>query len=510
MEYSKKIDNLKTIDKDYSSDVLIIGAGLTGLTTSYYLTKNGLNSILVDISGIGEKASGHTTAKITSMHNLIYNYLAKSFDEKFAIGYYRANEEAISNIKQIIDLEKIECDFEFVPNYIYTENQDEIVKIQDELKTLKVIEEHIYNLNEKKILPTNAEFVDKSSLPFKIAGALKTYNQAQFHPVKYMEGLARAIQTNGGNIFINSKVTDVKKEGEEYISIVNNHKIKSKYVVFACHYPFKNFPGFYFSKMYQSSSYAIAIETDKELPDGMYINIKEPILSFRTVKYNKKRLLIISGGDHKTGYDPNSSEKYGYNYLEQFAKKHYSDCKIKYKWNTRDAITLDKVPYVGEYSEFMKNAYVATGFNKWGMTSSNVAANIICDKILGKENKYENIFNSKRLEPIKNKEEFGNMLKQVVKSFTTNRLKIPEDDIGSIDFDNGGIIKIDGIPVGIYKNKNGKIYAINPTCTHLGCLLTWNNLDKTWDCPCHGSRFNFDGKNLYDPAFKDLEVYDLE
>ena len=157
----------------------------------------------------------------------------------------------------------------------------------------------------------------------------------------------------------------------------------------------------------------------------------------------------------------------------------------------------------------MPNTFVATGFNKWGMTMSNVSANIISDCILGKQNEFLDIYNSKRLQPIKNKEEVKNEVKQVFKSFLQNRIQIPKEDLSSIKNDNGGIIKNDGNSVGIYKDKSGKIYAINPTCTHLGCLLTWNNVDKTWDCPCHGSRFDYKGENLYDPAFRDLERYEI-
>ena len=347
-------------------------------------------------------------------------------------------------------------------------------------------------------------------MPFRIAGAVKTENQAQFHPRKYMLGLAKAIQNYGGLIFTNSLVQDVQNIEGNYKCYTDKYCITSKYVVIASHYPFINFPGFYFSKMYQSTSYAIAIETDKKLPKGMYINSSEPVLSFRTCKQeNGKDLLIIGGGNHKTGYSPDSDENYGYKYLEQQAKKIYPDCQILYKWDTRDCITLDKIPYIGEFSSFMPNMYVATGFNKWGMTSSNVAANIISDSILNAKNDYADVYNSKRLQPIKNRGEVKNMATQIYHSFISNRLNIPKESIDVIKNDNGGIIKINGTSVGIYKDTDGKIYAVNPTCTHLGCLLTWNNVDKTWDCPCHGSRFDYKGKNLYDPAFKDLETYGI-
>lgn len=324
-----------------------------------------------------------------------------------------------------------------------------------------------------------------------------------------MYGLANAIKERGGLIFTNSLVKSVYRKCGIYICYTDNYKIKSKYLVIASHYPFINFPGVYFPKMYQVTSYALGIETNNKLFDGMYINSKEPTLSFRTAKYGNKRLLILAGGNHKTGFAPDSKDSYGYNFLEKEAKELYPESKIVYKWNTRDCISLDKIPYIGKFSNLMPNVYVATGFNKWGMTSSNVAANIITDSILKRENKYSNIYNSTRFNPIKNRVELSNMLKQTFKSFVTNRIKIPKEDLSVIKNDNGGIIKIDGKDVGIYKDKKGKVFAVDPTCTHLGCLLTWNNVEKTWDCPCHGSRFDFLGKNLYEPALKDLKRYDI-
>ena len=502
LETTKNITN-RQIDNDYTADVCIIGAGICGLSTGYYLAKNGLKVIIVDKDGIGEKTSGNTTAKITLQHGLIYDYLINSYGINFALKYFESNKQAISNIKEIIDNENIDCDFEYQSNYIYTTDKNEIAKIENEVSALNALE--AYSTGEKY-----AKFVTCCELPFKIAGGVKTQKQAQYHPRKYMLGLVNAIERNRGLIFTNSLVEDVEKSDVGYTTYLGEYTINSKYVVLASHYPFINFPGLYFSKMYQTTSYAIAIETNNKLFDGMYINTKEPIYSFRTIKDEDKRLLIISGGNHKTGYAPESSVNYGYKYLEEEAKKLYPDCKILYKWNTRDCITLDKIPYIGEFSHLMPNMYVATGFNKWGMTSSNVAANIIKDKILEIENNYADIYSATRVKPIKNRDELKNMVKQVVKSFVTNRIKIPKEDLSVIKKDNGGIIKVNGLSIGIYKDKDENIFAINPTCTHLGCLLTWNNLDKTWDCPCHGSRFDYTGKNMYDPAFKDLERYDLE
>ncbi len=296
-------------------------------------------------------------------------------------------------------------------------------------------------------------------------------------------------------------------DGSDYITYANGYKINSKYVIIATHYPFINFPGFYFTKMYQSTFYLIAVDTKKSLFKGMYITASEPTVSFRTAIYNNREILLIGGMDHKTGHPSSCKDTYGK--LEEIAKKYYPNSDILFKWNTRDCISLDKLPYIGYFSSAMPNIFVGTGFKKWGMTLSNVAANIIVDKICGNSNKYEYLFKATRLKPIKNHDELKNMIVQSTNSLLLDKLKRPQMTFNEIKNNSGSIIEVNGEKVGIYKDGNGKIYAVKPICTHLGCLLSWNDIDKTWDCPCHGSRFNFDGKNLYDPAFKNLETYDL-
>ena len=487
--------NFNSLDKDISCDVCIIGAGLFGLTTAYYLSKKGMNVVVLDKNEIGTKVSGHTTAKVTSQHGLLYDYLISSFGIDFAKKYLYANEDAVKNIKEIVNLENIECDLKIKSNFVYTTKPDDLEKIKKEVDAVNS-------------LGFSAQFTEKTCLPFEVQGAIMFPNQAQFHPRKYMLGLCNSILKNNGQIYTNTLVHDVKKEDDYYKTLTFQNTVKSKYVVIASHYPFINFPGFYFSKMYQETSYIIGIDAKTDLFDGMYITSSDPTLSFRTANDGNKDILLIGGANHKTGAD--SVTYYStYEILEQTAKKLFPNCDVIYKWNTRDCITLDKIPYIGEFSASTPNMYVGTGFNKWGMTSSNVAANIIADKILGIENKYEEVFTSTRLKPIKNIKEVTNMIKQVATSFVVEKLKIPEETLGKIKNDSGDIIEIDGSKIGIYKDINGNTHAVKPTCTHLGCTLKWNNADKTWDCPCHGSRFDYTGKNLYDPALKDLKTFNL-
>lgn len=493
--YPEILKNHQELDKNIETDICIVGGGITGISCAYYLSKQGFKVIVLDKSEIASHTTGHTTAKITSQHGLFYKYLIDSFSEEFAKKYLEANEQAIYNIQKIIDMENINCDFKFQDAYVYTKDIDELQKIKDEVTAVKSI-------------GFNAEFVTSIPLPIKnVLGAIKFPKQAQFHPRKYIAGLCKSILENNGQIFENSKVYDIEKTGNFYTTYTKNYKVSSKYVILASHYPIINAPGFYFLKMYQETSHLIGVETNQPLFDGMYINSESPTLSFRTADYNGKQLLLVGGFEHKTGSKIDLSN--AYTFLEKTAKDIYSDAKVLYRWNTEDCISLDKLPYIGEFSNIMPNFYVATGFKKWGMTTSNIAANIISDKILGKENIYENIFLSTRFHPIKNVKELGGLVKEVTYSLTINKLNIPDKTLNSLKNDEGSLIEFDGKKVGIYKDINGAIFAVKPICSHLGCELAWNNLDKTWDCPCHGSRFTFKGESLYDPSIKNLEIFEV-
>lgn len=237
----------------------------------------------------------------------------------------------------------------------------------------------------------------------------------------------------------------------------------------------------------------------------MYLLAENPTLSFRPVD---EQFLIVGGFDHKTGAN-NIDLDSSYKNLENYIRTIYPNANVKYKWATQDCVSLDKVPYIGKFSNVMKNIYVATGFKKWGMTTSHVAANIISDMILGKDNKYSYVYEATRFNPLKNYKEFGNMLKQTVYSLGINKITPPKEKFENLKNGTGGIVEYKGKKLGIYKDDEGNLFAVKPYCAHLGCELSWNNLEKTWDCPCHGSRYTFEGKLITEPSTKDLEKFPL-
>lgn len=489
--------NYPKIEKDFDTDVLIIGGGITGIVTAYMLSNSNLNVSIVEADRMAMGVTANTTAKITSQHDLLYDYLLNSFGFDTAKGYLDSNEEAIKIIEDIVKKENIDCDFSSQDAYVYTCDKSNIQKIVDEVSAVTS-------------LGLKAEYVTECPLPFKIEAAIKFPNQAQFHPRKYLLSLLQILEKRKVNILENSKVIDINHVKNRYEVYVNDDKITAKYLVMACHYPIKNFPGMYFIKMYQDSSYAIGVELEKDIFDGMYISCDTPTASFRNAPYdNGKKLLIVGGSGHKTGAtDVNIDDSYIN--LENYIKSVYPKAKIKYKWMTEDCVTLDKIPYIGEFSKFLPNMYVATGYKKWGMTTSHVAAKIISDKILGIDNPYEKVYTATRLEPIKNSKEFGNILKQSVYSLAINKISPPIKSYTELENDSGGVVDYNGKKLGIYKDKSGKMFAVVPYCKHLGCELTWNNLEKTWDCPCHGSRYKYTGEMITEPTTEGLDIVDID
>lgn len=469
---SCKFRKREALNKDIKTDVLVIGAGIAGVLTAYMLKQNGREVVVIDAAEIASGNTKNTTAKITSQHDLIYSKLIAEFGEEKARQYANANELAIKKYKEIIEDKRIECDFEEKPAYVYSLNEIDVLKEEVEAA---------------KNLGIDAEFVDEANLPFKINGALKFNNQAQFNPLKFLKGISNELI-----IYENTRALEIK----ENLVVTSGGNITANNIVVATHYPIMNAPGYYFMKMHQERSYVLALENTSEI-DGMYIDLNKEGYSFRT--YNN--LLLLGGISHRTG---ENEEGGSYDELRKVAKKLYPKAKEKYYWSAQDCMTIDGIPYIGRYSSETPNIYVATGFNKWGMTSSMVSAMIISDMILEKENDFSEIFSPRRFDLSLSINNIANDLIETAKNFIAQKVSIPSSEIEHIKNGHGGIIEYNGEKVGIYKNKEGKEFFVSTKCTHLGCQLSWNADELTWDCPCHGSRFDYKGRLIGSPATKDL------
>lgn len=464
----------ESLNKDIECDIVVIGAGMAGVLTSYMLSKSGRGVIVIDAKSVGNGVAKNTTAKITSQHDLIYDKLIKEFGEEGSRQYAKANELAIQRYKEIIDEENINCDFEHKDAYLYT--LDNFQSLEDE-----------YNATKK--LGIDAELLNELNLPFKVKGALKFKNQAQFNPLKFLKPISEKL-----TIYENTTALDITEDNT--VVTKDDIKIKANKIVVATHYPFLNTPGYYFMRMHQERSYVLALENAQNV-NGMYIGVDKNAYSFR----NYKNLLIFGGEAHRTGEKDTGG---AYDELRKVAKEFYPNSVEKYHWSAQDCMTLDNIPYIGHYSSKTPNIYVETGFKKWGMTSSMVAAMIISDMILEKENDFSEIFSPIRFDLSASMKNAATDLVTTAKNFIAQRIDIPEDHLENVEKGHGGIIEYDGQKVGVYKDNDGEVFTVSTKCAHLGCELHWNSDELTWDCPCHGSRYDYKGNWIESPTNKSL------
>lgn len=417
--------HFKSLDGDVKTQVLIIGGGMAGILCAHMLKQAGVDYLLVEQTDICGKVTKNTTAKITSQHGLIYQKLICRFGVEYARLYLQANEDALEEYRRMC--RTIDCGFEEKDNYVYSLSDAE--SLEKELRAFQKI-------------GSPAEYVKELDLPFNTVGAVKLKNQAQFNPLEFAFSVAEGL-----NIREHTKVLELGKN-----CIITNHgKIKADKIIVTTHFPLLNKHGGYSLKLYQHRSYVVALENAQNV-DGMYIDASEKGLSFR----NYNDLLLLGGGSHKTG-------KHGGNWrvLETFAKKHYPKSRIIARWAAQDCMTLDGVPYIGQYSKSTPNLYVATGFNKWGMSSSMAAAKLLCRLVTGKISPYEQLFSPSR--SILHPQLFVNAASAAANLLTPTV----------------------------------------PRCPHLGCALKYNPDEHSWDCPCHGSRFDTKGGLLNGPATDD-------
>jgi len=421
---SVKAPTFKNLKGQFSTDVLIIGGGICGILCAYFLKQQGIDYILVEGDTVGSGITKNTTAKITSQHGLIYDKLIHSVGHEKAKMYLDANQSALSKYRELG--KNIDCDFEDKDAYTYT------------LTNTKKIEKEV---NAVKTLGFDCDFINISNLPFDIKGAIRFENQAQFNPLKFIYEISKGL-----NVYENSFVKEIGLD--DHIAFTNDAVIKAKNFIITTHFPFINTHGSYFLKMYQDRSYAIALENGQNV-NGMFVDEAQKGMSFR----NYENLLIVGGGDHRTG-------KSGGNYTElrQFAQKYYPNSIEKYNWATQDCMSLDGIPYIGRYSKSTANLFVASGFNKWGISSSMVSAMILSDMVVGKTNEFQEVFSPHR--SMLNLQLLANGFEAVTNLLTFSKRR----------------------------------------CPHMGCALKWNGTEFSWDCPCHGSRFDESGNLIDNPS----------
>ena len=430
---------LKKRDRLYGktkADCTVIGAGMAGLMTAFELEKRGFSVVVLEAGRTASGATAKTTAKITAQHGPIYDKLTSKHGLSSAKLYFESNTQGIDKYERLIREMNIDCDFKRMPAYIYGKNS--AYEIRKEAQAADKI-------------GAMYKYTSRTSLPFEVKGALRFENQAQFHPLRFVKAICENLQ-----IYENTPVIDI----EDGKVTTMQGEVQTHYRVNTTHYPIINLPGLYFLRQHQERSYCVGVKTEKRL-DGMYLGIDE-VKSFR----NYEEGIIIGGEKHRTG---NNSEGGCLCRLRDFANKCYPKGELVSEWSNQDAMTHDGVPFIGRFSVFAPRMFVATGFNKWGMSLSSVASDLIADLICGKKNEYE-------------------------KLYTPNRVKL-RASFSSFAVDAGYSVK--GLAEGLLSSKEKR-------CTHLGCRLKENKDEGTLECPCHGSQFDRDGRVVFSPANKDI------
>ncbi len=401
--------------------------------------------------------------------------------------YAEANETAIHTIADIVKENNIECDFKWCPAYIYTQSDKYLKDLEDEVRSAS-------RLNLR------ASLLAEVPLPFPVKSALRFDGQAQFHPLKYTSALAAAISKKGGDIFEQTRAMSVEKgKNKDYEVIAESgNKIRAGKVIVASHFPFFDGGGLDFSRIYAERSYVIAASIKQKFPEGMFISAEDPTRSLRSQSSDKGELVLFGGEHHKTGQCDNTNIHYA-NLLE-FAHNYFEVLNVPYRWSTQDCMTMDGVPYVGHLTSQSPDIYVATGFGKWGMTNSTASALILTDLIVKGENPWTQVYNPSRVPSIKN---LVTQNVDVAVNYVSGKLarRAVNEKIAQGE---AKVISVDGNSAGAYRDENDQLHVVDITCTHMGCELHWNDAERSWDCPCHGSRFDCEGHIFEGPALNRL------
>ena len=472
------------LEEKAGTEIAVIGGGMAGVLTAWLLKEAGRETVILEAASVGSGQTGRTTAKITSQHGLIYHRLSESSQgPALARTYGAAMEEAIKEYWRIAEKEKIDCGLTTVPAYLYTCERPEILQAEAEAAAAAG-------------LP--AVFTLDTELPFPVMGALRFEGQALFRPLDFLQTLAAKLR-----VYENTPVLRVEggEKGDSRL-ITPKGELEAEKVVFATHYPFINAPGYYFTRLHQERSYVLALKGAVQF-QGMYYGVDPGGYSFRPAG----EYLLFGGGNHRTGENEEGGR---YRSLEEEAGQLFPQSQRVYAWSAQDCMTPDALPYIGRYSKERPSWYVATGFNKWGMTGSMAAARLIRDLILDRENFYGDAFSpqaaGRLLLPEAGEALVADGIK-AVKALGSRLLPVQRADqaqLAALKPGKACLCQAEGEKLGVYRDSTGSLHAVRPHCPHLGCQLTFNPDEASWDCPCHGSRFTYTGRLIDNPAQEDL------
>jgi glycine/D-amino acid oxidase-like deaminating enzyme/nitrite reductase/ring-hydroxylating ferredoxin subunit len=479
---------------DVEVDVVVVGAGITGLTLAALLKAEGRRVAVIEAGRIAAGTTGYTTAKVTVLHGLVFDDLSQAFGVDAAQHYADANLAGMAALADLTVRHRIDCQLERQAAYTYTTDPAMVDKIRAEVDVARQVG-----------LP--ASFTTDTDLPYPVEGAIRVDDQAQFHPRRFCLGLAEAIDGDGSAVYERTRALSVDEGGDEgggrpCTVETDSGTVHADFVVQATHLPFSDTGGF-FARAHPVRSYVLSAHLGGPVPQGMYLSIDTPSRSVRPARIDGDDVVIVGGESHKVGQDPDTRDRYAA--LEDWARRHFAIRSVDYRWSAQDYVPVDHVPFVGPVSPGSERILVATGFKKWGMSNGAGAAVMLADRIAGRDNPSAALFDTNRLNPRQSIKELVTENANVVKRFVGDRLRTETRSIADLAPGEAAVLVEGTERVAAYRDPAGVVHAVSPVCTHLGCTVAWNTAETTWDCPCHGSRFTCDGRVIQGPAVKDLE-----
>ncbi len=474
---------------DVKCDVVIVGAGITGITSALLLANTGADVIVLEASTVGSGTTGYTTAKVTVQHGLKLQTLAANKREAYA----KANDLGLQKVAAFVRDYNIDCDFEITPAYVYTRDENDLHFLEKEMR-------------EYEKLSIKGSIVEEAGLPFDVKGALVMETQAQFHPLKYLYALTNELVKKGGRVFEKSRAIDFERQ-DKCVVKTESGSVTAKAAVLATNYPLVDFPGLFFIKLHQERTYIICTDSNGVNVSGMYINIHEPVNSLRMHYSDSANKLLLAGHGHRTAKE--DEDDTSYDHLREFLRADFKGASPEpsHEWSAQDCFTLDKMPYVGPIFSKNPNVYVAAGYEKWGMTNGTAAAMMICDHAAGTTSLPREIrekFQPIRITPASAISFFG-QAGTALKSYTLDNILMPVGDYEDLASGQGAVMRVNGKARSVYRDESGELHKFSAHCTHMGCTLEYNEAEKSFDCKCHGSRFSVLGEVLDGPAKQPLE-----
>ncbi len=479
-----------TLDREMHVDVAVLGGGMAGLLTALLLKRDGRRVAVLEAGRVGAGVTAYTTAKVSSLHGIIYKEVESSFGADGARDYASANEAGIERIEALVEELGIDCDWRRKPAYTYAEDEQGRSQVEDEVQAALRA-------------GLKASFTTETDLPWDVTGAIRVEDQAEFHPRRFLLAIAEQIPGDGSHVFEGTKATGVKEGDPMRVETEAGPPVVAEHVVCATHFPFLDRGG-YFARMHPERSYALGIYVRDRAPQGMYLSTESPSHTVRSHPTERGELVIAGGESHKVGQSgEDTAERVAR--LERWARERFDVTEIAYRWSTQDNMPVDGVPYIGRLHPAAKRLWVATGFKKWGLAWGAAAAEILADGIAGRDNPYASLVNPNRFKP-------AAAAQELIKENANVGWRFVRDKVGGADFSSvdeiergqGGLVREGAGKVAAYRDEAGDLHLLSPTCTHMGCTVKWNTAEKSWDCPCHGSRFHYDGTVLQGPALEGL------